>query len=214
MNELEEQCVRGVTRAVDAQLQNCAGGSWEARRIAANDLLSAVNTAWWTVYRSDPSGYKRDLEFLNQLAGWSGKHAQVDIWRGGSGRDLLMPPKFFGGNALTLDERFVASVSLNHGILPSGNMNFEAELDDQQDADRAFRAHREYFNRSYAYGRFFQPRANVLRAYAATLRLQVEDTWQAVNSRLAFYIESFATRSERFKPPRNVLRGSQDSLVV
>jgi len=201
MDAAERTAIASLQGTVAARIAAEGASPWNARRIAAGELLAAVNHAWRTVHARDPAAYERDLGRLNTLAGWPrGDHAQVAAWRSSQGETLLMPPKFFGGDPLALDERFVASISLNHAVLKDDT--FCVELRDQQSEIECLSAHREYFARDYAYKRFFVPRALVLHAYASRAgraNVPALEDWRALNRSFGFYIEAFPTRSRKFK---------------
>lgn len=203
MNELEQEQLDTLRESLDLRIQAAAEHPWRTRRATAAQLLEQINAAWWFVHKQRPAGYSSDLDRLNRAAGWSGEFAQTAEWRSADGQNLLMPPKFFGGDPLSLDENFVASMSLNHAILPSGNPGFKVELREQQSADATFNAHCNYFSRSYAYAPFFRARGQVLRAFAQARELAdlpSQTDWPELNRRYAFYIELFPTRSRRFRP--------------
>lgn len=81
---------------------------------------------------------------------------------------------------------FVASIPLNHAILEEDS--FALELSDQQIRGESFAAHRDYFERPYAYKKFFGPRARVLHAYATQAGrrpVPAFEEWRAVNRSFA-----------------------------
>lgn len=210
MDQVEQAALTSLRDVVSTRIEAEAGSAWEARRVAASELLAAVNDAWWTVHEQVPSAYERDLDRLNRLAGWTGPHAQVGVWRSSRGETMLMPPKFFGGDPRGLDEMFVASIPLNHAILEEDS--FALELSDQQIRGESFAAHRDYFERPYAYKKFFGPRARVLHAYATQAGrrpVPAFEEWRAVNRSFALYLEAFPTRSRKFQQPR-----AQDPAVL
>jgi hypothetical protein len=204
MEAIEQAALASLRGVVATRIEAESGGQWAARRVAASELLAAVNGAWWNVHDQDPSAYERDLRRLNELAGWTGQQAQIAVWRSPLGETMVMHPKFFGGDPRALDEMFVASVSLNHAILEEET--FAVELRDQQTREECFSAHRDYFSRHYGYKKFFGPRGRVLHAYATqTGRRPVPtlEDWRALNRNFALYIEAFPTRSRKFQlPPR------------
>lgn len=203
MNELEQNQLDTLRPLLRRGIEAAEGDNWIRRRDTAAQLLERINGAWWCVYAQNPDGYSSDLDRLNRAAGWDGEHSQTGEWHCAAGRDFLMPPKFFGGDPRSLDENFVASMSLNHAVLPSGNAAFKDELTEQQSAEAAFDAHCNYFSRSYAYAPFFRARAQVLRAFAQARKLPdipPQADWQELNRRYAFYLELFPTRSRRFRP--------------
>jgi hypothetical protein len=203
MEGMEQAVLVSLRRVVSTRIEEEWPGPWDARRVAASELLEAVNGAWWTVHHQDPSAYERDLGRLNALAGWTAQFAQVGRWRSSRGATMIMPPKFFGGDPRALDEMFIGSFSLNHAILEEDT--FALELGDQQSQDDSFSAHRDYFARDYVYKRFFGSRARVLHAYATKAERPVPslEDWRAVNRHFALYFEAFPTRSPKFqRPPR------------
>ncbi len=206
MDPIEEDEIEALRVHVESEIEKAQHEPWPARQGAASRLLTAASSAWWRVHRSDPSAYERDLARLNEVTGWRDPYQQVAYWYPRHGERMLMPPKFFAGDALALHKRFVASMSLNHAVLPRTRKPFAKELAEQQSEEGAAAAHAAYFSRDYAYARFFRPRGEVLRAYAATIGLPpvgTSDFWRDENRRLAFYVEAFPTRSVRFAlPPR------------
>lgn len=217
MDAVELQAVKILKDQADARIQANSARSWDARRTAASELLAAAYEAWWRVHTLDATRYERDLARLNALAGWSAPYAQVAYWRPQTGSAVLMPPKFFGGDPLALEEPFVASMSLNHAILPATSAPFARELAEQQNHPDAFEAHSRYFSRPYAYRRFFKPRGEVLHAYAMKVgagALPTASDWPALNRRFSFYIEAFPTRSGKFaEPPSSPGRALLDREV-
>jgi hypothetical protein len=51
--------LRASTALRIAAVAAAAAAPWVTRRVAANDLLATVNTAWWT-RRRDATAYERD----------------------------------------------------------------------------------------------------------------------------------------------------------
>ncbi len=204
MDPVERQKIAALTVHLATRIQAAVGDSWPARRDTAKELIQSVYETWWNVHARDPNAYGRDLNRLNTLTGWAGPHAQVAYWQPSRGNAVLMPPKFFCGDPSSLEESFVASMSLNHAVLPSTNTSFAQELMDQQGAAAALAAHAEYFTRPYAYAKFFRPRAHVLHAYASAIgvrQLPPVANWTAINRRCSLYIEAFPTRSPKFALP-------------
>lgn len=198
-NDDERGAVASLTPQADAGIRSAQGGSWDERKQSAGELLAAVNRAWWGVHSKDLTAFQRDLARLNKLADWRNQHEQVAFWKRNGGPSLLMPPKFFGGDPLALDENFVASVSLNHAVPTARDLT--RELKDQQNELDCFEAHRQYFRKAYGYSRFFQPRGKVLHAYATAIGavdVPPADDWAAINDRFALYLEVFPTRSVKF----------------
>lgn len=208
MTDCERQHVDMLRQSLEPRIAGLTGAPWNQRRIVAHQILGQINAAWWHVHELDPTAYDRDLQILNARAGWNGEYAQIGEWRSTAERTLLMPPKFFGGDPLTLEQDFIASMSLNHAVLPKKNTMFAVELLEQQDAASTFIAHRQYFLRSYAYARFFRPRGLVLHAFARAQdcrNIPPESNWRELNLRYAFYIELYPTRSKKFRPPTHSL---------
>lgn len=201
LTQLEQEHLERVSGSLRGKLALMATAPWNDRRVAATGFLQEINDTWWRVHGIDPTAYQRDLDSLNRLAGWKGDFAQVSMWSSAQGQPFLMPPKFFGGDPMAMDENFVASMSLNHASLPGVSTAFERELSEQQEAGTAFSAHREYFSREYAYARFFLARAKVLQAFAHSRGLpDIPTGWRELNRRYAFYIELVPTWSRRFRP--------------
>lgn len=204
MTPLESQKVNDLQVLLNKRVQAATTKPWVERRKVANELIAAANDTWWSVHSTDAGAYQRDLDLLNSLAGWNDEYKQVAFWKPSGGGSVLMPPKFFGGNPLELDEIFVASMSLNHAVAKPDYKPFAQELAEQQNSKSAFVAHSEYFQRDYAYAKFFESRGDVLYAYAqqrGAKSLPQPADWHTLNQRFAFYIEAFPTRSHTFAKP-------------
>jgi hypothetical protein len=217
MEPIEAQEVAALRADIGSLMHAELRSPWSARQAVASQLLARANEAWWRVHRSDPSAYERDLNRLNALTDWHGPHQQLAYWSPRGGTPVLMPPKFFGGDPLALHECFVASMSLNHAVLPPTSKPFAEELAEQQNDADAFTAHSSYFSKPYAYAKFFQPRGEVLHAYANNIGVQPVESrksWRALNRQFSFYIEAFPTRSVRFaRPPLAPARTELESTV-
>lgn len=204
MDHVERQEIAALKRQVATRTQEVMSDSWPTRNVTAKELIQRVYEIWWNVHARDPDAYGRDLNRLNTLTGWEGPYAQIAYWQPSHGKAVLMPPKFFCGDPSSLEESFVASMSLNHAVLPPTNTSFADELLDQQGAASTVAAHAEYFTRPYAYAKFFRPRARVLHAYASAIgvpRLPTVAQWETINQRCSLYIEAFPTRSPKFALP-------------
>lgn len=203
MIDKEKASLEQFRKEVDIHIQNSANKSWDERRKVAHDLLSKANAVWWRIHTANPLAYEKDLQLLNEIAGWTNnEQRQVSVWRTDAAQQMLMPPKFFGGNPLVLEECFVALMSLNHKELGRGNKMFLSEMADIQFRDNAFDAYKAYFDKKYAYSKFFMPRGRILHEYAKLLQQRnlpviAEVGWRELNTRFAFYIEALPTRSPK-----------------
>lgn len=157
MREHETEVVEHLRALVSQRLCKTMDREWVHRKQTACELLKEIYAAWWKIHTNTPDAYQLDLDALNALAGWSGKHMQLSFWKPNNRARILMPPKFFGGNPNALTESFVASISLNHAAGNSTSGRFGRELEDCQGVDAAYDAHADYFRRPYAYKRFFWP---------------------------------------------------------
>ena len=156
-------------------------------------------TTGGTRHEANPDAYALELLELNQLAGWHESDASVPTIIV-HGRTFLLPPKFFGGNPALLHQDFVLAISLNHKVLKNYSAE-PAELSDLQNRNSSLQAHLGYFQKAYAYRRFFFPREKVLRAYALARDLDVPEDWRAANERYSLYLEYYPTWSRKFRDP-------------
>jgi len=180
--------------------------AWLERRELARTLLAQVVDAWFSADLASPGDYPREIAAINQRAGWKASEL-LQRYEFDKANRTRLPPKFFGGGS-ELEEEFVLSISLNHKLPPATASARSLHLFTQESSefDRARMADAcwSYFDRSYAYSKFFVPRAHVLRAYAVTSgnfemrKLDPAHDFREINARFALYLELYPTWSPSF----------------
>lgn len=192
-----QQVVDARRAAIDAAVARYNDAPWPKRAQVVGSQLDAIHGDWWAFHHGNPGFYAQDLARLNQLAGWTGKYAQVtEVVR--NGHTYFAPPKFFGGDAVALHEDFVLSISLNHATPETDD--YLDELADLQAQDTCLKAHRDYFRQGYVYKPFFAARFKVLKSYSEKRGLEAPADWKAANERFSVYLERYPTLSESCMP--------------
>jgi hypothetical protein len=201
MVNAELKIVEGRSIAIEAAIAALAKAPWPERARAADEQLVGIHGDWWERHAQDPGAYEQRMAELNALAGWCSEYAQVSS-TDRYGEPLLTPPKFFGGNPTKLAETFILAFSLNHAM--PDNSDYIAELREFQGRESCLRAHRDYFQRPWAYERFFRNgRMPTLQAYARARGESVRPgDWRWMNERYSLYLERCPTLSPKFQDAR------------
>lgn len=197
MNAFEIQLLREIEGRLEGFARDLASATWERRREAARDVFALIHAAWWRRYAAGPDRHAHDVQRINEILGLQGDDTQLAETSEGE----ILPPKFFGGDPIDLEETFVLSVTLNHAL--PATRKFQRELADLQTEDACWRSHAGYFQQDYVHRVFFSPRAKVLLAFVGALPPAIDrDAFADPNRSRSLYLEVLPTRSRTFRLER------------